>query len=392
MSRQRPAASTPCRSRTSHARPTRHHQRDLQPELLVLQRAPAGGAAGVRRPAGGAARASTRRAPGDAREIVLTGGEPTLRSDLADLVRRAAARRHARRARDQRRADRRGARARRWPRRACTPRGCSSWPGGDAADAITRDPGGFAAALRGIRALAAAGVTVEVTAPVVRRNLALAGGAARGDRRREAAGRGARAGRPDHGAGPDASAPRSPRSARAVAAVADAARRVGLARAPRPDDVRAAVHLREAGARRASLRAQPRQRQRGRTTSTSRRARRAWSTTAARGCRRRRSPAGTLPPLHPIVEQRLRRRLTVVSSVEEQIARELVGRDELRGSAYEQVPEYTVRVNFHCNQACEFCFVSTHLPPPAEAAVRDGDRDRRPRAAPCWCCPAASRR
>jgi uncharacterized Fe-S cluster-containing radical SAM superfamily protein len=70
------------------------------------------------------------------------------------------------------------------------------------------------------------------------------------------------------------------------------------------------------------------------------------------------------------VEQRARRRLTVVSSVEEQVAREFVGRDELRNSAYGQIAEYTVRVNFHCNQACEFCFVSTHLPPPAEAAVR----------------------
>src|SRR5262249_30101219 len=40
-------------------------------------------------------------------------------------------------------------------------------------DAITREPGGFAAALNGIRALAAAGVRVEITAPVVRRNLGL---------------------------------------------------------------------------------------------------------------------------------------------------------------------------------------------------------------------------
>lgn len=32
------------------------------------------------------------------------------------------------------------------------------------------------------------------------------------------------------------------------------------------------------------------------------------------------------------------------------------------------VPMVTVRVNFHCNQACHFCFVSTHLP---DAAVRE---------------------
>ncbi len=43
----------------------------------------------------------------------------------------------------------------------------------------------------------------------------------------------------------------------------------------------------------------------------------------------------------------------------------------LRDSTNTLVPEYTVRVNFHCNQACEFCFVSTHLPAAGEAAVRE---------------------
>jgi pyruvate-formate lyase-activating enzyme len=69
------------------------------------------------------------------------------------------------------------------------------------------------------------------------------------------------------------------------------------------------------------------------------------------------------------MEQRLRRRLTVVSTVEEQVARELVSRDDFRGGDT-AAREVTVRVNFHCNQACEFCFVSTHLPPASEAAVR----------------------
>jgi MoaA/NifB/PqqE/SkfB family radical SAM enzyme len=46
-----------------------------------------------------------------------------------------------------------------------------------------------------------------------------------------------------------------------------------------------------------------------------------------------------------------------------------VSRDEPRSRVHGGVAEVTVRVNFHCNQACEFCFVSTHLPPPAEAAV-----------------------
>ena len=109
---------------------------------------------------------------GGPREIVLTGGEPTLRNDIADLVRRAASggasvvlETNAALIDDARAASLRDA-------------GLDiarvqlvAW--GDAADAITRDPGGFAAALRGIRALAAAGVRVEVTSPIVRRNLAL---------------------------------------------------------------------------------------------------------------------------------------------------------------------------------------------------------------------------
>jgi MoaA/NifB/PqqE/SkfB family radical SAM enzyme len=33
------------------------------------------------------------------------------------------------------------------------------------------------------------------------------------------------------------------------------------------------------------------------------------------------------------------------------------------------VRENIVRVNFHCNQACRFCFVSTHLPPAGERAI-----------------------
>jgi MoaA/NifB/PqqE/SkfB family radical SAM enzyme len=58
-----------------------------------------------------------------------------------------------------------------------------------------------------------------------------------------------------------------------------------------------------------------------------------------------------------------------VSTVEEQVARELVGRDDFR-TGDTPAAEITVRVNFRCNQACEFCFVSTHLPSAPEAAVR----------------------
>src|SRR5512145_1376845 len=108
---------------------------------------------------------------GGPRELVLTGGEPTLRSDLADLVRRAAGdgirvvlETNATLIDDAR------ARALAAAGLACARVQLVAW--GDAADAVTREPGGFAAALRGIRALAAAGVRVEVTSPVVRRTLA----------------------------------------------------------------------------------------------------------------------------------------------------------------------------------------------------------------------------
>src|SRR5437870_2561095 len=108
---------------------------------------------------------------GGAREIVLTGGEPTLRNDVADLVRRAA-RGGAHVVLESNGALIDDGRAHQL---AAAGLGTArvqlvAW-GEDAADRITRLPGGFAAALRAIRFLAAAGVTVEVTAPVVPRNL-----------------------------------------------------------------------------------------------------------------------------------------------------------------------------------------------------------------------------
>ncbi|MFO7564882.1 MAG: radical SAM protein [Enhygromyxa sp.] len=71
----------------------------------------------------------------------------------------------------------------------------------------------------------------------------------------------------------------------------------------------------------------------------------------------------------PITDERTRRRLTVVRGIDEQIARELVSRElgrDLAGNAWLM---HTVRVQFLCNQACDFCFVSTHLPHPPAAAI-----------------------
>ena len=75
-----------------------------------------------------------------------------------------------------------------------------------------------------------------------------------------------------------------------------------------------------------------------------------------------------LPVLHPIVEERSRRRLSLVGSVREQIARELVT-PNLGYTSAGLEREDIIRVNFHCNQTCRFCFVSTHLPAAEHEAI-----------------------
>ncbi len=79
--------------------------------------------------------------------------------------------------------------------------------------------------------------------------------------------------------------------------------------------------------------------------------------------------------LSPISSERTRRRLAMVGSVDEQIARELVVRDIRRREGGEAIRENIVRVGFRCNQDCGFCFVSTHLPAPERAAVEEAIRE-----------------
>ncbi len=301
------------------------------------------------------------------REIVLTGGEPTLRSDLCDLVRRAAAgaarvvletnaaRIDEARARDLATAGLAVARVQ-----------LVAW-GADAADAITREPGGFVAALRGLRALAGAGVMIEVTTPIVRRNRDLV------------------AALPERivahqlpvaalvllvpSTAPEATECASPAEVgAAIVAVADEARRVGLPLRLDPTTYVPPCVF-EKPERVAHLFAL----NRGNATRPNYERVAACSDCLLEdrcpGVPRGFLQQGDLPSFRPIVEQRLRRRLTVMSTVEEQVARELVSRDDARGGDTHAV-EVTVRINFQCNQACEFCFVSTHLPPAPETAVR----------------------
>ncbi len=78
-----------------------------------------------------------------------------------------------------------------------------------------------------------------------------------------------------------------------------------------------------------------------------------------------------IPNVTPIKDDRGRRRLSLISTVEEQIARELVTPNRYRDSEERELDEDIIRVNFHCNQACRFCFVSTHLPEAGDIAIRN---------------------
>jgi len=123
------------------------------------------------RPAAVRARIDAAVAAG-AREVVLTGGEPTLRRDLAALIA------HGRAAgatvvleTNATLAD--PARAAAW-REAGLARVRVNLAGGDARlDQVTRDEGGFARTLAGLSALQQAGLPVEICAAVVRSTLPL---------------------------------------------------------------------------------------------------------------------------------------------------------------------------------------------------------------------------
>jgi pyruvate-formate lyase-activating enzyme len=69
----------------------------------------------------------------------------------------------------------------------------------------------------------------------------------------------------------------------------------------------------------------------------------------------------------------VRRRLSLASTVEDQVRRELVSLNREPGS--KEPAEHIIRVNFHCNQACRFCFVSTHLPSAGHDAVEEAIRE-----------------
>lgn len=306
-----------------------------------------------------------------AREIVLTGGEPTMRRDLASLVAHArvagasvSLETNAALVDDARAIELRD---------AGLDLARVNLVGADArVDAVTRDPGSFTRTLAGIDAFVRAGVAVEVLAAVVRSTAPLVP---------ELPALLATRARAIELVVPIASPDPSEllaydEVAPIVLAVERASRAVGIAVRMSPGaDVPPCVFSRADRARTSHLYSL--------TPGVPRRA--AYTHVAA--CAEcvvrdrcsgfadaylaRRAP----PQVAPVKDERSRRRLSLMTSVKEQIAHELVTRslfaDGSGGAAYDEI----VRVNFHCNQSCTFCFVSTHLPAASDDAVEAAIRD-----------------
>jgi MoaA/NifB/PqqE/SkfB family radical SAM enzyme len=303
-----------------------------------------------------------------AREVVLGGGEPTLRRDLVALVvgaRRLGAGRVAlatnatllapERARELALAG--------LDRAVVNLAGDGPW-----LDELTRDPGGHAATLRGIDALLAAGIPVDVEAVIVRSTaarLALLPGFLR---ERFAGGiRTLFLVVPERS--PDEQELLDLEVAGAVIREVEAsARRVGLplklapGSGPPPCVHGAEPRVAHLYAMTAGGGARPDH----------------VHLAACAACEVRDRCPGLSgeslrrfgpPTMTPVRGDRLRRRLSLISTIEAQVARELVQANSDRHPLHGEVEEDIIRVVFQCNQACRFCFVSTHLPAAADEAV-----------------------
>jgi MoaA/NifB/PqqE/SkfB family radical SAM enzyme len=306
------------------------------------------------------------------REIIFTGGEPAMRGDLAARIAHARAAGAERVALETNATLVDEARAVALRDAGLDVARVNLVGGTDDVDAVTRDPGGFGRTLAGLDALARAGIAVEVLAAVTRSTLSRL---------------------------PALPARVAPHGVRLI--------EVGVpTRAPDPGELASYEEAVEAiltleGAARAAevaLRMSPGHgmppcvfppRTRSRTahlyTLTPGAPRRAGHTQLA-ACAEclvrdrcsgvpdeylaRRAP----PPMNPVREVRVRRRLSLLSSVEAQIAHELVTRSLSADGDGNAVYEEIIRVNFQCNQACSFCFVSTHLPAAAHDVVQEAIR------------------
>ncbi len=303
-----------------------------------------------------------------AREVVLGGGEPTLRSDLVRLI-TSARRLGAEQVVLATNATLLGPAQARALALAGLDRARVNLAGdGPWLDALTRDPGGHAATLRGIDALLAAGLAVDVEAVVVRATAARLAALPGFLRERFAAGirtlflvvpeRS-----PEVGELLDLDA-----AGAVIRAVEASARLVGLPLKLAPGSgPPPCVHGPES--RVAHL----------------------YALTAGGGARpdhvqlepcrdcvvRDRCPGVSMaslrrfgaPSMTPVTGDRGRRRLSLISTIEAQVERELVQANRDSHPVHGENAEDIIRVVFQCNQACRFCFVSTHLPAAADEAV-----------------------
>lgn len=306
-----------------------------------------------------------------AEEVWLSGGEPTMRNDLVALVEHARARgvrtigleTNATLV-DDARAQQLAAAGLHAVR--------VNLPGwGPEVDAITRDPGGFEAALRGLDALLATPLRVELSLAVVRSTAALLPSVPGHLHARygERGPRGLVLSVPLHSPDPREVLPYA-ESAPVIAKTEAAARAVGLpvklhpASLPPPcifvpsERPYSLFSLTPGARRREGHRPIPE------CASCEVKDRCDGFSDAYLA----RFPA---PTVTPIADERMRRRLSLIGTVEQQIAREIVTPNIYVAGNGEQRDEAVIRVNFQCNQACRFCFVSTHLPGPGDQRVRE---------------------
>ena len=308
-----------------------------------------------------------------ARHVVLTGGEPAMRRDLVTLVAAACAA-GATEVTLETNATLLVTRGRATAlREAGLTDAVVKLPGwGPEVDEVTRNPGGFVRSVAGLRALVAAGVRVDVLLTLVRSTVALAPELPEGLQAALAGTAGVRElvlRAPSWTAAPAEAL----EYAEAVAAILDVNERarevrldarVDLDATPPPclfpprGDWHPLFHLsREAG-------------RRGDHELVA----------ACEGCLVRRGCPGLaraaldrelLPPLRPITDDCTRRRLTLGhTTMAAARDKEFVTVDYPREFGRPPIEEHVIRINFNCNQQCRFCFVSTHLPPAGDAAVR----------------------
>ncbi|HEX8794823.1 MAG TPA: radical SAM protein [Polyangiaceae bacterium] len=311
-----------------------------------------------------------------AEEVVLTGGEPTMRGDVAELV--AHARSHgARRVGLETNAtllD--GTRARALKDAGLDVARVNVPVFGDSCDALTRDPGGFARALAGMKALGEQGIAIEAAVTLVSSTAGHVGELPRA--LREALGSALRSlfvSYPVEAADPSELLPFD-RAATAVVALEHATRPHELAvRMSTGDPLPPCAFDAAARGRVTRLYAM--------TPGAPRRAEHTHVAACEDCTLRDRCPGvpdaylarfGT-PPMHPVTDDRTRRRLAVISSIEEQVDRELVSRSLATDATGAAVMDETIRVLFRCNQSCTFCFVSTHLPAPSAGVVASAIRE-----------------